>query len=204
MKSSNPTVLLRPRTTQDKSSTEIPAMIRNSLWLTITFAMLALSPLCRAQSPGVQTTREPTKTTLVTGLPGFKDDSTGSLVVEKGNLQFVQSKNAIEIPAPSIIDVVIGSDSQRVIRGKVGTVSMFGPYGSGRFLSLFRSNLDTLTIQYRDGDGGLHGVIFTMGVGKAELLKQQLIAQGARTTITTESSVRHKMSKPSEATEQNP
>ena len=204
MKPSKPTVLLRPRTTQDQSSTEIPAMIRNSLWLTITFVMLALSPLCRAQSPGVQTTREPTKTTLVTGLPGFKDDSTGSLVVEMGNLQFVQSKNAIEIPAPLIIDVVIGSDSQRMIRGKVGTLSMFGPYGSGRFLSLFRSNLDTLTIQYRDGDGGLHGVIFTMMVGKAELLKQQLIAQGARTTIATESSGSHKTSKLSEATEQNP
>lgn len=204
MKLSNPTVLLRPRTTQDESGTEIPAMIRNSLWLTITFAMLALSPLCRAQSPGVQTTREPTKTTLVTGLPGFKDDSNGSLAVEKGNLQFVQSKNAIEIPAPSIIDVVTGSDSQRVIRGKVGTLSMFGPYGSGRFLSLFRSNLDTLTIQYRDDDGGLHGVIFTMVVGKAELLKQQLIAQGARTTIATESSGSPRTSKLSEATEQNP
>lgn len=204
MKLSNATVLLCPRTTQHASGIEIPAMVRNSLLLTITFAMLALSPLCLAQSPGVQTTREPTKATLVTGLPGFKDDSNGSLAVDKGNLQFVQSKNAIEIPAPSIIDIVTGSDTQRVIRGKVGTVSMFGPYGSGRFLSLFRSNLDTLTIQYRDGDGGLHGVIFTIVVGKAELLKQQLIAQGARTTIAAESSGSHKTSKLSEATEQNP
>ena len=204
MKPSNPTVLLCPRTTQDASGIEIPAMIRNSLLLTITVSMLALSSICRAQSPGVQTTREPTKTTLVTGLPGFKNDSNGSVAVEKGNLRFVSSKKAIEIPAPSIIDVVTGSDSQRAIRGKVGTLSMFGPYGSGRFLSLFRSNLDTLTIQYRDGDGGLHGVIFTMTVGKAELLKQQLIAQGARTAIATESSGSHETSKRSETTEQNP
>ena len=204
MKPSNPTVLLRPRTTQDASGTEAPATIRNSLLLTITFAMLVLAPLCRAQSPDVPTTWQPTKTTLVTGLPSFKDDSNGSLVVEKGNLQFVHSKKATEIPASSIIDVVTGSDSQRVIRGKIGTVSMFGPYGSGRFLSLFRSKLDTLTIQYRDGDGGLHGVIFSMAVGKAELLKQELIAQGARPTIPTESSGSHETSKLSETTEQKP
>jgi hypothetical protein len=64
-------------------------------------------------------------------------------------------------------------------------VSMFGPYGSGRFLSLFRSNLDSLTIQYRDDDGGLHGVVFTLAVGTAESLKIELIAQGAHTSIPT-------------------
>jgi hypothetical protein len=170
------------------------AMKRNALVVGIVMMMALTS---RAQ------TREPTKTTLVTGLPGFKDGSNGSLTVEEGNLQFVHSKNVIEISAPSITDVVTGSDSQRVIRGKVGMVSMFGPYGSGRFLSLFRSKLDTLTIQYRDGDGGLHGVIFTMAVGKAELLKQQLIAQGAHTTIATESSARHETSKLRDTAEQN-
>ena len=203
MKLSNPNVLEWSRTTQEARGRKIPAIIHNSLLLLLTFAMLALTPFCRAQSPGVQPTGESTKTTLVTGLPGFKNDSNGSLTVEKGNLQFVNSKNALEIPAPSIIDVTLGSDSQRAIRGKVGTISMFGPYGSGRFLSLFRSNLDTLTIQYRDGDGGLHGVIFTMAVGKAGPLKQQLIAQGARTTIATEGSSSHETSKLSEITGQN-
>ena len=75
-------------------------------------------------------------------------------------------------------DVVTGDDSQRVVRGTLGTLSMFGPYGSGRFLSLFRSKLDTLTIQYRDSDQGLHGVIFTMPVGTAEGIKAKLVAAG--------------------------
>lgn len=169
-------------------------MKRNALVVGIGMMMALTS---RAQ------TQETTKSTLVTGLPGFKDGSNGSLTAEKGNLQFEHSKNAIDIPAPSITDVVTGSDSQRVIRGKAGTVSMFGPYGSGRFLSLFRSKLDTLTIQYRDGDGGLRGVIFTMAVGKAEVLKQQLIAQGAHTTIATESSGGHETPKLCETTEKN-
>ena len=57
------------------------------------------------------------------------------------------------------------------------------PYGSGRFLSLFRTKLDTLTIKYRDADGGLHGAIFTMPVGKAEVIKKELLAQGAHTSV---------------------
>lgn len=83
-------------------------------------------------------------------------------------------------------DVVTGSDSQRVIRGTLGTLSRFGPYGSDRFMSLFRSKLDTLTIQYRDGDGGLHGVIFTTPVGTANVIKDELIGLGAHTSIPTQ------------------
>jgi hypothetical protein len=50
-------------------------------------------------------------------------------------------------------------------------------------MSLFRTKLDTLTIQYRDADGGLHGAIFTMGAGKADALKKELVAHGAHTSI---------------------
>lgn len=146
----------------------------------------------------------PVKATLVIGAAGIKDNSKGSLSVEKGNLHFVHSKDTVDIPGPSITDVITGSDSQQVIRGTVGTISMFGPYGSGRFLSLFRSKLDTLTLQFRDPDGGLHGLIFTMSVGCAELIKQQLVAQGAHTTIETEKSARQETSKLPETTEQQP
>jgi hypothetical protein len=84
----------------------------------------------------------------------------------------------------SIEDVVTGKDSQRVIGGTFGTLaSIAAPFGSGRALSLFRRKLETMTIQYRDADGGLHGAIFTMPVGKAEMIKKELIAQGAHTTI---------------------
>jgi hypothetical protein len=62
---------------------------------------------------------------------------------------------------------------------------LFAPYGSGRFLSLFRSKLDTLTIQYRDADGGLHGVIFTSPVGTAEVTKDELVGLSAHTSIPT-------------------
>ena len=127
---------------------------------------------------------KPTKAVQLTGLIGVKNNSKGTLTVEN-NLRFTHSNTSSDLPPSSIEDVVTGSDSQRVIRGTLGTLSRFGPYGSGPFLSLFRSKLDTLTIQYRDADGGLHGAIFTIPVGTADVIKDQLIGLGVHTSIPT-------------------
>ncbi len=110
--------------------------------------------------------------------------------INDGKLCFVHSGTKSQIPAAAIEDVVTADDSQRVIRGTLGTLSMFGPYGSGRVLSMLRSKLDSLTIQYRDDHGGLHGVVFTMPVGSAEPFKQELITQGAHTTMPAASNTR--------------
>jgi hypothetical protein len=80
--------------------------------------------------------------------------------------------------------VVTGDDTQRSVGGTVGVMSMAAPYGGGRFLSLFRKKIDTLTVQYHDVDGGLHGAIFTMPVGAANSIKTQLVSEGAHTATT--------------------
>ncbi len=122
----------------------------------------------------------------VVGLTGLKQNTKGNLKVENGSLTFASSKTTCEVPAASIQDVVTGADSQRVIGGTVGTLSRLAPYGGGTALSLFRSKLDIITIQYRDPDGGLHGAIFTMHVGKGESIKEALLAQGAHTSIPSQ------------------
>jgi hypothetical protein len=124
----------------------------------------------------------------ITGLVGVKIHSKGNLTLNQGALEFANGKTKVSVPISSLQDVVTGNDSQRVFRGTVGTLTMFAPYGSGRFLSLFRSKLDTLTIQYLDADGALHGAIFTMAVGRADPLKKDLLAQGAHTTIPPDDS----------------
>jgi len=126
-----------------------------------------------------------TEAVQVTGLTGVKQNTKGSLKVENGSLSFVYSKGNCDLPAASIQDVVTGRDSQRVIGGTVGTISRLAPYGGGTALSLLRTKLDIITIQYRDPNGGLHGAIFTMPVGKAELIKEALLAQGAHTSIAS-------------------
>ena len=155
-------------------------------------------PIIAQQTPAA------TKVVQFTGLEGVKPKTSGSLTLEGGNLQFAGSQAKANLPLHSIIDVVTGNDSQRVFRGAFGTLTMFAPYGGGRFLSLFRSKLDTLTIKYRDADGGLHGAIFTMAVGKADPLKKEMIAQGAHTSIPIQDDAGSPVSKPAAAKEKKP
>jgi hypothetical protein len=138
----------------------------------------------------------------VIGLAGVKQNTKGNLKVENGSLSFSSSKITCVISADSIQDVVTGADSQRVIGGTVGTLSRLAPYGGGTALSLLRSKVDIITIQYRDPNGGLHGTIFTMPVGKAEPIKEALLAQGAHTSIPSQAKSASDSPLQSEAMEQ--
>jgi len=128
----------------------------------------------------------PVKAVQLMGLPGVKDNAKGTLGVANGQLHFLHSNANSDVPAASIEDVATGADSERAVGKTIGTLSMAAPYGGGRFLSLFRKKIDTLTVQYRDPDGGLHGAIFTMPLGTAEVIKKELVAQGAHTSATAE------------------
>ena len=170
---------------------------------TATMALLGIvgftAPLTVAQQPVTGT-----KVVQFMGLEGVKAKSTGRLTLEGGNLQFTGSNAKANVPLHSIEDVVTGNDSQRVFRGTIGTLTMFAPYGGGRFLSLFRSKVDTLSIQYRDAEGGLHGAIFTMVTGKADGLKKEMVAQGAHTSIPTQDDAGSSDTKPAAAKEKKP
>src|SRR5947209_9423112 len=68
------------------------------------------------------------KVLQVVGLIGVKEHVTGTLTVQNGNLEFVRSKAKTDVAVNTIQDVVTGNDSQRMIHGFVGTLTMFGPY----------------------------------------------------------------------------
>ena len=166
----------------------------------ITVFLVALSPLARPSN--AQQAGAPTKVVQITGLAGVKNQTKGSITVEGGNLRFANGQTKVDLGVASMEDVITGNDSQRLIHGTLGTLTMFAPYESGRFLSLFRTKLDTLTIRYRDADGGLHGTIFTMAAGKAEAIKHWLVAAGAHTSIPEDASPA--VAKAPEAKEQKP
>jgi hypothetical protein len=149
--------------------------------VTSLFAGLVI-PVAKAQQAS-----GPVKVVQLTGLAGIKDNAKGTLIVENGQLHFAHGKASSDVGVASIQDVVTGADSQRTVGGAVGLMSMAAPYGGGRVLSLFRTKIDTLTVQYRDVDGGLHGAIFTMPVGTADVIKKELVAQGAQTIAPGES-----------------
>jgi hypothetical protein len=123
----------------------------------------------------------PVKAVQLIGLSGVKQGAKGTVAVENGDLHFVHAKSKADVSISSIQDVVTGGDTEKAVGKTIGMMSMAAPYGGGRFLSLFRKKIDTLTIQYRDVDGGLHGAIFTMPVGTSDVIKTELVAQGAHT-----------------------
>jgi hypothetical protein len=124
------------------------------------------------------------KAVHVIGLEGIKHDTKGNVTVSKDTLEFVTGPTKSDVPIASVQDVLTGADSQRSIGGTLGTLSMFAPYGSGRFLSLFRTKIDTLTITYHDPNGGLHGAILTLPQGQASLLKAEMVTAGAKTSVS--------------------
>src|SRR5258708_22845192 len=155
-----------------------------------TTVLVGVASLCAGLAIPVanaQQVSSPVKVVQLTGLAGVKDKAKGTLNVENGHLHFVHGKARSEVSAASIQDVVTGADSQRAVGGTIGMMSMAAPYGGGRVLSLFRTKIDTLTVLYRDADGGRHGAIFTMPVGTADVIKKVLVAQGAHTTATGDS-----------------
>jgi hypothetical protein len=167
------------------------------------FSAIACLALCGAmishgQTPATEA--KGVKVTQITGLNGVKNKVSGRLLVDGQNVRFTHDQVKVEVPTASVEDVVTGADSQRLIHGTLGTLTMFAPYESGRFLSLFRTKLDTLTIKFRDPDGGLHGAIFTMGVGKADVLKKDVLDHGAHSSVPVD----EKAGNPPAAKEQKP
>jgi hypothetical protein len=145
---------------------------------------LALPP----QTPAQQAPKpdSPTKVTSVLGFEDLKKKEKCQLEISATAIRLKGAKSTVELAPSSIEDVLTGDDSARLVGGFLGTLTMFAPYSSGRFLSLFRTKLDTITIQYRDADGGLHGGILAMKAGQAAGLKKRMVDVGARTTVPIE------------------
>jgi len=150
----------------------------------IAFCVACTSGVANAQS--APPNEHPGRAVHILGFGDAPKNLKCTLVVEGSILKLKAKGHDQEVPLTSIEDVLTGSDSVRAIGGTLGTISMLGPYGSGRFLSLFRKKTSTLSIEYRDADGGYHGAVFSLDQGQSEPLKKQLVAAGVHTTVPIE------------------
>lgn len=117
----------------------------------------------------------------VIGFEDIKPGAKGTLTSLPTGLEFKTGKKQVDINTPSIQDIFTGRESRQDVGGMSGTlVETAIPYGGGRFVSLFSHKVDVLTVEYADSTGGFHGAIFVVSAGKAAVLKDQLIAQGAK------------------------
>lgn len=148
--------------------------------IAILLAVLALVALAPAQDKAAAAPKSMTVTHMV-GMGTVPNNAKGKLTVDGGKFIFTPDKGSADtISIGTIEDVQTADDSKRLVGGVIGTLSMFGPYGSGRFLSLFRKDIDVLTVEYRDEQGGLHGAIFMMADGEAARYKDMLVKAGAK------------------------
>ncbi|PYX10178.1 MAG: hypothetical protein DMG85_08350 [Acidobacteria bacterium] len=134
-------------------------------------------PVSVAGSPGIRVTH-------VLGLEGVSGNTTGNLTIEDNTLQFQKSGGATnQVSIASIQAVFLGEQSKQVgglpmTLGKAAT-----PFGGGRVISLFsHKKYDTLTVEYLDVNGGLHGAIFQLNKGQGEVIKNELVAKGVHVT----------------------
>jgi hypothetical protein len=103
------------------------------------------------------------------------------LSVQDDSVQFRQNgKPGAQLKIGSIRDVFLGGESRQIGGLPMTLGEAAAPFGGGRVVSLFaHKKYDTLTLEYVDVDGGIHGAIFQLTKGQGELVKNELIAQGA-------------------------
>jgi len=121
------------------------------------------------------------RATHLLGFPSTKNDCKGTLSTQDNLLRFQQSgKPVAEVDIGSVQHVFLGEERMQVggLPMKIGKAA--APFGGGRVVSLFANKkYDTLTLEYVDSDGGVHGAIFQVTKGQGELVKNELLARGA-------------------------
>ena len=136
----------------------------------------------QSTSQASQTTSVP-NVKCVIGLENIKPNAKGTLSLLPSGLEFSAGKSKADISTASIQDILTGQESRQDVSGPAGTLAKAGiPYGGGRIVSLFSHNVEVLTVEYVDSNGGFHGTVFVLSPGKATELKNKLVAQGAKVT----------------------
>lgn len=119
------------------------------------------------------------RATHLLGFPNTKNNCNGTLSVKNDALRFQQdAKPAAEVKIASVQGVFLGSESKQVGGTPAEIGKAAAPFGSGRVVSLFaHRKYDTLTVEYVDPDGGVHGAIFQVKEGQATHVRQELVTR---------------------------
>jgi len=146
-------------------------------------ALICCGLTAAAQNATQQKTSKPfsIRATHLMGFENAKSNNSGTLSIQDDSLQFQQTgKSAAHITIGSVRDIFLGEESRQVGGLPLTLGEAAAPYGGGRVVSLFaHKKYDSLTLEYVDANEGIHGAIFLLTKGQAELVKNELIAQGA-------------------------
>jgi hypothetical protein len=120
------------------------------------------------------------RATHVLGLPNTKNNCQGTLSIQNNALRFQKQGNPdAQVDIASVRALFLGEETKQVGGLPVKLGKAAAPYGVGRVVSLFaHRKYDTLTLEYVDSDGGVHGAIFEVTKGQGEGVRNDLVARG--------------------------
>ncbi len=124
----------------------------------------------------------PARATHILGLENIPKGANGHLVIQAGAFQFQQDKRPnAQITIASIQSVFSGEQDRQVGGVPMALGQAATPFGGGRVIGLFsHKKYDTLTVQYVDASGGLHGAVFQLNKGQGQALRNKLQSEGAQ------------------------
>ena len=177
--------------------------------LRVVSRFLAVLICCGLAAPAQQITQREntsasfsTRATHLLGFANARTNSTGTLSVQDDSLQFQQNgKPGAQVKLASVRDVFLGAENKQVggLPMTLGKTAV--PFGGGRVVSLFaHEKYDSLSLEYVDDDGGIHGAIFQLKKGQGELVKNELVAQGVTVSSRQDQSTKESAA---EATHEN-
>ena len=134
--------------------------------------------------------------THLLGFEGVRNNANGTLSIADNVLQFQKDgQPAVQVKIASVQDVFLGEESKQIGGLPMTLGKTAAPFGGGRVVSLFaHKKYDTLALEYRDASGGVHGAIFQLNKGQAEVLRNDLIAKGAHVTHRESESTKQRAS----------
>ena len=140
---------------------------------------LSLGAFAQSTAPQVKAPFSIQATHLL-GLENTKINCNGTLSIQDNALEFQRvGEPGAQLKIASIQAVSLGGESKQVGGLPMKLAKTAAPYGGGRVVSLFaHKKYDTLTLEYVDSDGGVHGVIFQLDKGQGEVVKDELLARG--------------------------
>jgi hypothetical protein len=154
---------------------------RHALWLSTVLLCCSLTaPAQKLSQPGGTSSPFSTRATHLLGFANARNNSNGTLSVQSDLVQFQQNgKPGTQVKIGSVRDVFLGGESKQVGGLPMTLGKTAAPFGGGRVVSLFaHKKYDTLSLEYVDADGGIHGAIFQLKKGQGELVQKELMAQG--------------------------
>lgn len=133
---------------------------------------------------GTQASRSSLHVKHILGLESISNNANGKLSIQDGYLRFQKGENSsAQIPVSSIQELTLGEQDKQVGGIPMMLAKTAAPYEGGRVISLFsHKKYDTVTLEYVDSDGGLHGAIFQLNRGKGQVLRNELDVAGAHIT----------------------